>query len=481
VPRRTLLLVLAVAAAAVALRAVAFSGLDLYTDEAYYWLWSTRPAAGYFDHPPMVAWIIWASSRLVPGELGVRLLFLLLGGLTILFAALAAWELEPSPRAPVYAALLAASAPMLHLGGAMALPDGPVAAAFTGALWLLARARGRRWLAAGVLVGLALLSKYTAALLAPTLLLLVLWDRELRAELRTPWPWLGGAVAVLVFLPNLLWNARHGYIAILFQLRHGFRTGTTLAAFLEYAAAILGSGGLVSVPLGLWLAARARTAAERRLGAAALVTIAVTLYSAWRGSAEVNWPSHAYPALAALAGAWLARRGERAAAWATGVQAALGLLVIVGFAVELHTPRLLRGSVVVRRFHAGKELGRMAKEAAREGCAAIGLPEGCGPDPFVYPSSYQYAGHYAYYSGWLRLGPAEERPSQLDLWDERPRPGEPFLWAGQDRPPPERFRRAVRAEGEGPTVRFQVTYRGQWTRDGVVTPFARYVDGQMAR
>jgi len=481
VPRRTLFQVLAVAAAAVALRAFAFAGLDLYTDEAYYWLWSTRPAAGYFDHPPMVAWIIWASSRLLPGEAGVRLLFLLLGGLTVLFAALAAWEVEPSPRAPLHAALLAAAAPMLHLGGAMALPDGPVACAFTAALWLLARARGRRWLWAGVAVGLALLSKYTAALLAPTLVLLVAWDRELRQELRTPWPWLGGAVAVLVFLPNLLWNASHGFIAIAFQLRHGFRTGTTLAAFLEYAGAILGSGGLCSVPLGVWLAARARRSAERRLGAAVLVTLAITLYSAWRGSAEVNWPSHAYPGLAALAGAWLARRGGRLAASITGVQAALGAVVILGFAVEISTPRLLQGSVIVRRFHAGKELGRLAREAAREGCAAIGAPPGCGPDPFVYPSSFQYAGHYAYYAGWTRLGPAEERPSQLDLWNEAPRPGEPFLWAGQDRPPPERFRQAIRASGEGPTIRFRVTYRGAWTRDGVVTPFARYEGGQLVR
>jgi len=481
VPRPTLLAVLLVAAAAVALRALAFGGLDLYTDEAYYWLWSTRPALGYFDHPPMVAWIIWASSRLLPGELGVRLLFLLLGGLTVLFAALAAWEVEPSPRAPLYAALLAASAPMLHLGGAMALPDGPVAAAFTASLWLLARARGRRWLWAGLAVGLALLSKYTAALLAPALLLLVAWDRELRRELRTPWPWLGGAVAVLVFLPNLLWNAGHGFIAILFQLRHGFRSGTTLAAFLEYAAAVLGSGGIVSVPLGLWLSTRARSSAERRVGAAALVTLAITLYSAWRGSAEVNWPSHAYPGLAALAGAWLARRPARQGAWLAGAQAALGLLVIVGFGIEMHTPRLLHGSVVVRRFHAGKELGRLARQAAEEGCAAIGAPPGCGPDPFVYPSSFQYAGHYAYYAGWTRLGPAEERPSQLDLWNDAPRPGEPFLWAGQDRPPPEPFRRSIRAEGEGPTLRFRATYQGAWTRDGVVTPFASYQGGQLAR
>src|SRR5574342_803708 len=62
VSRRALLAVVAIAAATALLRAFAFRGLDLYTDEAYYWLWSTRPAAGYFDHPPMVAWLVALSS-----------------------------------------------------------------------------------------------------------------------------------------------------------------------------------------------------------------------------------------------------------------------------------------------------------------------------------------------------------------------------------------------------------------------------------
>ena len=98
-----------IALAATLARALATVGLELYADEAYYWLWSLRPAPGYFDHPPMVAWLIGLSSAVLPGELGVRLPFLLCGGLAILFAALTARELSDHPRAPVYAALLAAA------------------------------------------------------------------------------------------------------------------------------------------------------------------------------------------------------------------------------------------------------------------------------------------------------------------------------------------------------------------------------------
>src|SRR5512137_2473302 len=241
----------AIALGAAAFRLLLFLGLDLYADEAYYWMWSRRPAFGYFDHPPAVAWLIRASTAVLPGELGVRILFLACGALAVVFAALLAREMSDDPRAPAVAAALAATSPMLMLTGGLALPDAPVEAAYAGATLLLARARGRGWITAGVLVGLALLSKYTAALLAPALLVLVLLDGELRRELRTPWPWLGGAVAVLVFLPNLLWNASHGWVAIVVQGRHGLGSHATLRSVLEFLGGLIGGAGVVALPLGL--------------------------------------------------------------------------------------------------------------------------------------------------------------------------------------------------------------------------------------
>jgi 4-amino-4-deoxy-L-arabinose transferase-like glycosyltransferase len=248
----------AIAVGAAVFRLLLFRGLDLYADEAYYWLWSRRPAAGYFDHPPMVAWLVGASSAVLPGELGVRILFVACGALAVVFAALVARELSDDPRAPGVAAALAATSPILMLTGGLALPDGPVTAAYAAATWLVARARGRGWILAGLPVGLALLSKYTAALLAPALLLLVLLDRDLRDELRTPWPWLGGAVAVLVFLPNLIWNAAHGWMAILFQIRHGLGSQATLRSVLEFAGGLVGGAGVVALPLGIWQLIRGR-------------------------------------------------------------------------------------------------------------------------------------------------------------------------------------------------------------------------------
>ena len=449
----------AIAMGAAAFRFLLFLGLDLYADEAYYWMWSRRLAAGYFDHPPVVAWLIRASSAILPGEAGVRFLFVLCGALAVVFAALIAREMSDDPRVPAVAAIVAATSPILMLTGGLALPDAPVAAAYAGATWLVARARGRGWIIAGVVVGLALLSKYTAALLAPALLLLVLLDRDLRRDLRTPWPWLGGAVAVLVFLPNLLWNASNGWVAILFQVRHGTGSGASLRSFFEFLGGLLGGAGAVALPLGLWRLARGRDSFTLRVAAATIVPLAVTFVSALRGPVEANWAALAYPALCGAAAVQLTRLRP---AWSLGLLAftvGLGMVFAVGFGLEVRNPRLIPpDSEVVRRFRGWPEYAAKARAAAGLACGTVGDPPGCRPDdPFVYTSSYQEAAALAYYAGWTRFGPAAERPSQLDLWNETPRPGEAFLTFGVI---PEEKRLFV-GDGPGPVATSELRRRGR--------------------
>jgi 4-amino-4-deoxy-L-arabinose transferase-like glycosyltransferase len=451
----------AIATGAAALRLLLFLGLDLYADEAYYWTWSRRPAAGYFDHPPMVAWLIRASTALVPGELGVRILFLGCGALAVVFAALVARELSGDRRAPAIAALLAATSPILTFTGGLALPDAPVEAAYGAATWLVCRARGRGWIPAGVAVGLALLSKYTAALLAPALVLLVLLDPELRAELRTPWPWLGGAVAVLLFLPNLLWNASNGWVAILFQVRHGLGSQATLRSFLEFAGGLVGGAGIVALPLGAWRLVRGRGSASVRVAAATLAPIAVTAFSAFRGPVEANWAALAYPALCGAAGAALVGLRPSRAHGLLAATTAIGLLAAAGFAIETRNPTLVRpDAAIVERFRGWRDYARRARAAAERACAAIGSPAGCGPDdPFVFPGTYQEASELAYYAGWTRFGPASERPSQLDLWGASPPVGSAFLTVSAAAIPEQR--RLFQAAGPGAPTSFEVLMKGE--------------------
>jgi hypothetical protein len=69
-------------------------------------------------------------------------------------------------------------------------------------------------------------------------------------------------------------------------------------------------------------------------------------------------------------------------------------------------------------------LARDARALAARACPGAGCDPG---DPFVVPASYQVAATLAYYGGLGRLGPALERPSQLDVWGDAPAPGETAL------------------------------------------------------
>lgn len=474
---RTIVVVAALAVLAVVARAVAFSATELYADEAYYWSWSLRPAAGYYDHPPLVAWLIRAGTAVAGGELGVRVASLLAGGLTVVFAALLARELSDDPRAPLWGALLCLSAPLLHVLGALALPDAPLVAAYSAALWLLARARGSRWAWVGVAAGVALLSKYTAGLLAPALVLLVAWDPELRAALRTRWPWIGAAVAVALFAPCLAWNAAHGWASISFQLGHAFAQRATGESLLLFLAGQVAGAGPVALAAGLAFLARPRTSAARRVAAGVLVPLAVTVWSAARGKVEANWPALVYPALASAAAAALlrapARRGPRLA---VGAAVAVSGALLAIFAVEQRHPRLLAGTPAVERFHGWRAMAAEVRAMAPAACAEVGCD---AAQPFVFPASYQYASELAFYGGFRRLGAAAERRSQLDLWDERPAPGEPFLFVGEG--VPSEVRRALAASGERGTATRTIRHRGVALRDVTVTAFAGYAGGLVRR
>jgi len=78
-------------------------------------------------------------------------------------------------------------------------------------LRLINGGNARWWLAIGAVFGLGLMTRYTIVILAAGLFAGVL-ATPLRRQLLTPWPWLGAALAVLMFLPNLVWQAQHDFV-----------------------------------------------------------------------------------------------------------------------------------------------------------------------------------------------------------------------------------------------------------------------------
>jgi len=231
--------------------------LPLLPDEAYYWDWSRRLDLGYFDHPFLAALVIHATTAIGGATpVGVRAGMVLLGlGVVVMAYRLAA--LLGGRLAGWIALIAAAACPLYALLSLYAAPDGPLLFLWAATVYAVCRAvmtgQGRYWYVAGAMLGLALLSKYVAILLVPSILLFVALFQ--RGWLRRREPYLAALGALLVFSPNLWWNLRHGWISIRYQLSHGACQGAgSMGERLGAAAIYIGTQiGIVGPLLALLL------------------------------------------------------------------------------------------------------------------------------------------------------------------------------------------------------------------------------------
>ncbi len=314
--------------------------VPLTTDEAYYVDWARHLQPGYLDHPPAVAWLMAGALRLLGDHaVAVRLPAILLQAVTTLLAA-SLVRARAGERAALLAALLLQAVPVFSAGAVLMTPDAPLALAWVGALWAVERSLSRdpRWLlAAGLFLGLGILSKLTAGLLGLGLLAGLLASRPGRALLATPWPWLGLGLALLVASPFLAWNAANGWPSFLFQARHGLRGGGPSAARLLGS---LGAQAAYVSPVVLALAALAAWRgfaggpAERVLACTALpVVLFFTAAATFTPGALPHWPGPGWLSatlLLAMGGSrWLELALATGSAL-TGLLVALLLLLVTG-------------------------------------------------------------------------------------------------------------------------------------------------------
>jgi 4-amino-4-deoxy-L-arabinose transferase-like glycosyltransferase len=302
-------------AALTLVRLLAAAYAPLSPDEAYYWVWSRALAAGYLDHPPMVAlWIRLGTAIAGPTPLGVRLLAPLSGAVGAVLLWQAARDLLGPGPAGLRAALLLNAMLLFGVGAVTMTPDTPLLFFWTAGLWAMARliATGRAgwWWAVGAACGLALFSKYTAVLLPGGIGLWLLVARGQWRWLRRPQPWGAAVLALGLFAPVVWWNALHGWVSFAKQGGRNFVFHPARAAgFLGELMA--GQAGLVT-PLIFVLcvagavmvarrAARERDAGDVLLAALILPSVALFVEHALGDRVQPNWPAILYPAAAIAA------------------------------------------------------------------------------------------------------------------------------------------------------------------------------------
>jgi hypothetical protein len=389
--RNTVLTVLAL----VALRLVAAAWTPLTFDEAYYWMWSKHLAGGYYDHPPAVAVVIRLGTMIAGDtEFGVRLVSILLA-LPMSWAVYrTAAILFGGTRVAATATILLNVTLMAAVGTLIVTPDAPLLVASSFVLFYLAKVletgRGAWWLAVGAAVGAALLSKYTALFFGPAILIWLISVPKLRRWLISPWPYLGGIVALAVFSPVILWNRDHHWISFIKQIGRAriedFRPAfigeliPTQIAFATPLVFILGAMGLYAL-----VKRNAGASAARMLINATFWTIVI--YFVWHSlhaRVEANWFAPVYPAFAIAAAVaanltrWDARQ-QRVVDFCLRWASPVGILMFALLIVQANTGALLgfRRDATVRSVGVGwRELAAGIEAVrVRTGAACILVPD----------------------------------------------------------------------------------------------------------
>jgi hypothetical protein len=324
------------------------SATGLGIDESYMVAAGRKLQLSYFDHPPIAWWMAWGAAHLAGSEsaIVVRFPFVALFALTtwLMYRVTAALF---GPPAGLWAAVLLNMVPVLGVTSATwVLPDGPLLAALLGAAACLVaalRSSGRVawgwWMAAGGCAGLALCSKYSAALTIAGLIVFLTTDQKSRSWLTRPHPYVAGLATLAIFAPVLIWNAEHGWISFRFQ------SGRAAGEFHPLGPIwnILGQSIFVLPWLWVALVWCGYTAARRgpRDGSRCLLLclaappILVFTVASLRSNVLFHWAAPGYLMLLPLLGDAVARyrqnsRAVRISLAATAVFVVLGTALFVG-------------------------------------------------------------------------------------------------------------------------------------------------------
>jgi 4-amino-4-deoxy-L-arabinose transferase-like glycosyltransferase len=354
--------------------------LDLTPDETYYWELARQPDWSYYDHPPMVAWLI-ALIRLLPGETQLHIRILTIAG-----TAFAGWVLFAigrdclnNARAGFWAAVMLNSTPACQALGFITTPDTPLAIFWSLGIYAFLKAlndkRERWWLVTGLALGCGALSKYNMILFVPGVAITILTFKRYRHLVTTRRYWLMVLLAALGTVPIIYWNIQHDWISFKFQLdtRLAGNTRSLLQNLGEFIGGQLGTIGLTLWPV-LWFIAISKAWTsyqrddEKRFFLAWLTLPALLFFThtAMKSKIEANWPQIAYLSSMLLAAEWLCEpgKGRRRIYWVLGPSAALALIAVVQ-ALTLALP-LPPNADISLRLHGWRQMGAIIKEADRE-------------------------------------------------------------------------------------------------------------------
>lgn len=449
--------------------------LDLTPDEAHYWDWSRHLDWSYYSKGPGTAYLIRAGCLLGGDTMpAVRLPAIICGSLLLVSLYILTVQVFGREKWAVGVIASALTLPVFVAGSSLMTIDAPFTCCWGWALVFGHRAifgarsgeRGTRteekarsardgwfWPAAGLVVGLGILAKYTMVLWLPSVGLFLLTSREHRRLLGRPGFWIAAGIAAFCCVPILVWNAGHEWVTF----RHVSGQAGLGNRPWSWSGPLVYLGSQAALLLGFWFAVWLTAMIAHRPGVESDASIrylwwlsapmfAVFLvFSVRNGGGQVNWPIAAYLSGLPLAVAWLGRRPHGSRGWSWSLAAAwtlgLGLSMAMRHAERLYPvlarlagPPTRKQPLPLRRLDPtcrlrgwrtlAAEVDRLRAELAAEGNEPV-----LAGSAWTLPGELGFycVGHPPVYSLGLALG---DRRSQYDFW--RPNPiGDPEAFRGR--------------------------------------------------
>ncbi|MHB2016284.1 MAG: ArnT family glycosyltransferase [Candidatus Xenobia bacterium] len=350
-------------AAVTIIRMWVMTAVPLTGDEAYYWQWSRHLAFGYYDHPPMVGWVI-ALFNLVLGHslFSTRLGGVVCSAITALLLYHLVRMLGGTRATASLAGTLFLVAPLPAVGAMAIVPDAPLIAFWAGCVTFLARAlfvdrdRLTPWILAGLCLGLAAMSKLMAFFLMPSLLMFLLLSREHRPLLGRPGPWVFLGTSLVTMSPFLAWNATHHWTTFLYQATSRMQIQPSPHYFWDFMAYEAVALGPILYLLGLgvlgWMLTRRNDARYLFLGSFCAGILGFFVLMSFRTRIGGHWPFPGYFTL--LAGLALVFQETTSRTYRRTLQAGLALaaaLTMLIFAIVID-PQIIFSAVNAFKIHA---------------------------------------------------------------------------------------------------------------------------------
>jgi hypothetical protein len=237
-------------------------GYGIFRDELYFIVCGRHPAWGYVDQPPLVPLLTAGSYGLFGNFLvGFRLIPALAMAATVAATAEFARFLGGGRFAQWLAGLCVLAAPQFLAIGLLFTTDTFQPLTWLACGWFLVRleqsGEERWWIPVGVTVGLSLLSKYMIGFYVLALAI-GLFATPIRRSLLRPWVYLAALIALVIVVPNILWQRSHGwpFLELGEAAAHGKNIALSPMAFFTQQILLIGPAAAPVWMVAVWACVR---------------------------------------------------------------------------------------------------------------------------------------------------------------------------------------------------------------------------------